>query len=200
MAQETISELRLMLADAKDDGERAGLHDAIAIGLAGEQNFDDALEENARAVALRERLSEKEPDRRGYLAISLFNRCSLLRRITRFDDAIVAYASSLEIWQQIEPTNLSRIANNAECIGILLSEQGEPALAARFDGIQALSKSGMWMTPAPSLVRWLDEAVNENETGGESMLRAREQRTPRDLERQPVRVASGNCKHRPRPD
>ena len=145
---ESIPALKDTLAQATDDRERAGLHDAIAIQLSRGGRLEEALEENTRAVALREELARGDPRELPLLAVSLSNQGGHLTALERYDDAIVSHLRALEIQSQLDwsaPQSLARLAFNASRLGALLSRLNQPALAARFDGLsltlyQALAK------------------------------------------------------------
>jgi hypothetical protein len=137
-SEDSIPELQDKLDRARDDGERAGLHDALGIRLAHDHRFEEALAECTRAVALRGALASTDPDVLPYLAISLTNQGGHLTVLGRYGEAVVAHVRALEILQQVgpsEPQSRGRMGYNACRLGVLLFTLNAPALAARFDGL-----------------------------------------------------------------
>ena len=135
---ESTSTLRAQLAQASDDRERAGLHDAIAVRLAREGCLEEALAENTRAVELRDALARSDPGVLPFLAVSLGNYGGHLSALERFEEATAAHLRALEILERSDPSAplpLARLAYNASRLGLILFELKQPALAARFDGM-----------------------------------------------------------------
>ena len=134
---DSLPALQDQLAHARDDRERAGLHDALGIRFARDHRLEEALAECIQAVALREALAIGDPDALPYLAISLSNQGGHLTALGRYRDAVVAHVRALEILQQVgptEPQSLARMGYNAERLGVLLFTLQELSFAARFDG------------------------------------------------------------------
>lgn len=136
-SENSIPELQNKLDRAQDEGERAGLHDALGIRLAHDHRLEEALAECTRAVALREALSSDDPGVLPYLAISLANQGGHLTALGRFGDAVAAHLRALEILQHVgssDTQSRGRMGYNASRLGVLLFTLKAPALAARFDG------------------------------------------------------------------
>ena len=133
-SDDSIPALQDQLAHARDDCERADLHDALGIRLARDHRLEEALAECNQAVALREALAGRDPGVLPYLATSLGNQGGHLTALGRYGDAIVAHVRALEIFQRVgpsEPQSLARMGYNAGRLGVLLFTLKEPSLAAR---------------------------------------------------------------------
>jgi hypothetical protein len=102
-ARKELAALRDSLERATDDGERAGLHDAVAIHLSRHGRLEEALAENLQAVTLRDTLAERDPAVLPVLAVSLGNQGSHLALLGRYVDAVVSHLRALEILWQLDP-------------------------------------------------------------------------------------------------
>jgi tetratricopeptide (TPR) repeat protein len=136
-----LAHLRNELLNATEDVDRALLYDAISNELARNQKPSEALAASTRGIEILERLAAHDTDKLPSLAMSLTNLGGHLSALQRYNESIVAYARSFEIFMNIGTSNLNlrqlyRLGYIAERIGIFLQHIfGYPRLAAKFLGL-----------------------------------------------------------------
>jgi hypothetical protein len=133
-----IAELRAELDRSSDDGERAGILDALGIQLAYAERHEEALAACTRAVVLRERLAVDDQDIRPRLAASLGNQAIHLTRLGRTSEALRALSRSYDLVQKSGSFGgpvRTRLGVCAHEMSVLLADLHEPELAARFAAV-----------------------------------------------------------------
>lgn len=132
---ESIEELRSKLAATNDEGEQAGLLEAIGIQLTRQNQPLEALEYSSRALEIRARLADQNIQAELPFASSLLNRNGHLRVLKRLEEAVASYALALKICERHLAESQGQYYRYAEALAGVLGELRCHDMAARFQGL-----------------------------------------------------------------
>jgi tetratricopeptide (TPR) repeat protein len=132
----SLDQLRENLAMSTEEHDRAYCLEILGIRLSTHQEYSEALDCFTRAVAIRSRLAQRNPELTDRLAATLTNQGQVLSALARYAEAVAAHAHALDIYGHLldKSESLSRYADNAALLAEALRSRGCDALAARFHG------------------------------------------------------------------
>jgi hypothetical protein len=164
---ESIEELRSKLAATNDEGEQAGLLDAIGIQLTSQSQPLEALDYSSRALEIRARIADHDVHAELRFASSLFNRAGHLRVLKRSEEAVASYALALKVCERHLAESEGRYFRYAEALATVLAELSCHDMASRFQGlaVHILLEAGSDATEVSgslgALATYLDSLEND---------------------------------------